>query len=251
MIYFAEAVGIGHIKIGYTGKEDAVERLADMQTGCPVPLRVLGLIPGTLDDEKDLHRRFASAHVAGAGKEWFKPTSEILTLIPAGEVRSCKGVEVIARSVQIKVLTVGRKQFTKTLLQQLPEKNPFNDYELWDVLYDKDSDLELLGKTFVLQWCSERAIDYWGWVETDNSPLTSVLEMNGVLYRYATPRRTPPRSWKVTSVAFDPPKMRYNETTVEFADRERQYARHNALRDIWSRWVDHWLIEQNHLYFGV
>lgn len=58
VIYFAEAVGVGLIKIGFTESLDAEVRLATLQTGSPVPLRLLGTMEGTIEEEKDLHRRF-------------------------------------------------------------------------------------------------------------------------------------------------------------------------------------------------
>lgn len=117
MIYFAQAEGVGHIKIGFTDGQDAGDRLASLQTGSPVPLRLLGTIPGSIEGEKDLHRRFAAARVCG---EWFKPVPALLALINPSEPLTCGGVGVSERSVSIRVLTVGRRQFTKTLLFQLP-----------------------------------------------------------------------------------------------------------------------------------
>lgn len=118
MIYFIQADGLGHIKIGFT-ESTAEARLADFLTGSPVSLRLLGSIPGTAEDEKDLHRRFAAHRVHG---EWFRPVPELLELARrgAGAPPSCGGVEVAERSVSIRVLTVGRKQFTRALLDQLP-----------------------------------------------------------------------------------------------------------------------------------
>lgn len=54
MIYFIQAEGIGHIKIGFTDKDDAALRLAELQTGSPVPLRLLGVSPGDVLAEKNL-----------------------------------------------------------------------------------------------------------------------------------------------------------------------------------------------------
>ncbi len=116
MIYFIEAIGVGNIKIGFTDHDDAVVRMAQLQTGSPVPLRLLGTIPGSLEDEKDLHRSFASARVTG---EWFRPVPELVALVNAPELPRCGTTEVVIKSVQIKVLTVGRKQFTKSMLVQL------------------------------------------------------------------------------------------------------------------------------------
>lgn len=139
MLYFALAEGVGHIKIGFTDGEDAGERLATLQTGSPVPLRLLGTLPGSLEDEKDLHRRFAAHRVTG---EWFKPVPELLAIISPKEKLACEGVEVVERTVQIRVLTVGRKQFTKSLLKQLPQ----GELIVWDAIHDEVRDYLLAGR---------------------------------------------------------------------------------------------------------
>ncbi len=78
MIYFIESAVVGLIKIGYTGKDDAKARLRELQTGCPVALRVLCSCPGSPQTEKRLHDRFKDSRVNG---EWFVPTSELRELI--------------------------------------------------------------------------------------------------------------------------------------------------------------------------
>lgn len=55
------------VKIGYTGG-DPYGRLKSLQTGCPTPLVLTGYYEGAPDDERELHRRFASARITG---EWF------------------------------------------------------------------------------------------------------------------------------------------------------------------------------------
>lgn len=153
MIYFAEAVGIGHIKIGFTDGEDPACRLDQLQTGSPVPLRLLGTIAGTLEDEKNLHRRFAAARVCG---EWFKPIPELLALLSVEQL-SCGKTAVAEKSVSIRVLTVGRKQFTKALLDQLPEKPLVPWFEIAEDIQQRK-----------LSYCDlTRDIrgDVWGWIQ--------------------------------------------------------------------------------------
>jgi len=77
MIYFIEAVGPGHIKIGFTDKPMAI-RLALLQTGNSFPLRVLGTRPGPQWHERQLHRQFRASRIRG---EWFKPVPQLLELI--------------------------------------------------------------------------------------------------------------------------------------------------------------------------
>jgi hypothetical protein len=82
VIYFLEAVGVGHIKIGYTF-DKADRRVKELQTASPVPLRLLACMTGTADDEEALHERFAADRLCG---EWFKPNDELLALIEVAKV---------------------------------------------------------------------------------------------------------------------------------------------------------------------
>jgi hypothetical protein len=165
MIYFVQAEGVGHIKIGYTDGESADSRLATLQTGSPVPLRILHTMPGTMEDEKNLHRRFASA---GVGGEWFKAVPDLLAMIPAAERKACEGVDVAERSVSIRVLTVGRKQFTKSLLAQLPQYTAFDWHAVVDDIScqgdDEPGQLRFPSTLFSKQGARE-AVDQYDFAE--------------------------------------------------------------------------------------
>lgn len=65
------------IKIGFTQRADAT-RSKDLQTGCPYPVKVLALFPGTYSDERKLHRQFADQRLQG---EWFARSDELIALI--------------------------------------------------------------------------------------------------------------------------------------------------------------------------
>ncbi len=69
-VYFAESVG--RVKIGWSKK--VATRIAQLQTGCPDPIRLLGTTPGGLGLERRLHEQFASARVGG---EWFELTPDL------------------------------------------------------------------------------------------------------------------------------------------------------------------------------
>lgn len=73
LVYFAEAVGLSAVKIGYSS--DVLQRVQDIQVHCPVEVSVIGVIPGTRETEAAVHRRFAAAHIRG---EWFRLWPEIL-----------------------------------------------------------------------------------------------------------------------------------------------------------------------------
>ena len=66
MIYFVRAGNEG-IKIGRTLLDPSC-RMAAMQTGCPIKLTLIGMVEGSKQREKELHRQFKRFKVRG---EWF------------------------------------------------------------------------------------------------------------------------------------------------------------------------------------
>jgi hypothetical protein len=77
VVYFI-ACGDDLIKIGHT--TNLRSRLRSLRTAAPKELRVLLVIPGTRDDEQELHRKF-QAHRAGG--EWFLRCDAITEFISA------------------------------------------------------------------------------------------------------------------------------------------------------------------------
>lgn len=77
MIYFVEAVWAGLVKIGFT--DQALEdRVRQLQTASPHPLRAIHHHPGGIDFERGLHERFAHLRQGG---EWFILSPEIRSYI--------------------------------------------------------------------------------------------------------------------------------------------------------------------------
>lgn len=76
MIYFVQDGEDGPIKIGYS--DDVVRRIAELSIGAHRELRVLLVISGEIEQEKQLHDRFSFAHKKG---EWFWPVNELLSFI--------------------------------------------------------------------------------------------------------------------------------------------------------------------------
>lgn len=73
-MYFV--AGGDRIKIGLTG--DLKRRLDDLRMCSPLPLDVLVTIPGDLNVEQYLHRRFAALRSHG---EWFRAENPLLSFI--------------------------------------------------------------------------------------------------------------------------------------------------------------------------
>jgi len=72
--YLIQSVKGGPVKIGKS--LDPEKRLASMQTGSPVELQLLAVIPR--DVERELHDRFSHAHSHG---EWFAPTEDLVAFV--------------------------------------------------------------------------------------------------------------------------------------------------------------------------
>ena len=75
-LYFIEAVNTGFIKIGRSA--DPERRLAQLATGSPNELVILGKISGGSTLEAELHRRFKGLRER---REWFKVSPELRTFI--------------------------------------------------------------------------------------------------------------------------------------------------------------------------
>jgi hypothetical protein len=73
VIYYIACTATERLKIGYTSGEPEV-RLKQLQTGSAANLRLIACHPGTQDDEKDLHAKFASQRVRG---EWFEMSEDL------------------------------------------------------------------------------------------------------------------------------------------------------------------------------
>lgn len=75
-VYFIQAVSGGPIKIGMS--QNPERRLADLQVGSPVMLRIIGAAAGGQSREAALHRRLAKYRLHG---EWFADAPEVLAAI--------------------------------------------------------------------------------------------------------------------------------------------------------------------------
>ena len=75
-VYFIEAGAGGAIKIGVGW--DVVAKLRALQPHNHEALVCLAVVPGTVEDERALHARFADARIRG---EWFAPVRELQIFI--------------------------------------------------------------------------------------------------------------------------------------------------------------------------
>lgn len=68
------------IKIGFSVNPGS--RWYSLRTACPVPLQLIGSIPGTNDEEKMIHKKFAHFRFWG---EWFRVADDLLDFIEGFE----------------------------------------------------------------------------------------------------------------------------------------------------------------------
>lgn len=78
------------VKIGYTADDSAALRLRDLQCGNPNRLRIIAEVFGTREDERSLHREFASRRLSG---EWFQRNSLLESRIEQMRQRSAEQTE--------------------------------------------------------------------------------------------------------------------------------------------------------------
>lgn len=90
--YAIQAVNGGPIKIGSTRKP-VQERLRQLQTGSPLPLRVIAELDG-LHHERELHHQFADWRLEG---EWFDEDAKWLMLMLGVDCQADEHHWVLAR----------------------------------------------------------------------------------------------------------------------------------------------------------
>lgn len=74
MIYFIQTADNQYIKIGKA--DNPAKRIAELQTGAPLRLKILATMPGGHEIERAIHQRFSHLRTQG---EWFYSTPEIVT----------------------------------------------------------------------------------------------------------------------------------------------------------------------------
>ena len=79
-IYFI-ALRDEFVKIGYS--TTPLKRFSSLQVGCPYPLKLVGLIPGTKEEEAEVQEMFSSWHVRG---EWYRFNNQIWDYIHDQEI---------------------------------------------------------------------------------------------------------------------------------------------------------------------
>lgn len=84
-VYFAEATGLGRVKIGVAN--DPQTRLRGLMTGSAVSLSLIGIMPGDESLEREIHEKFSAFRTHG---EWFDLSEEIREFIREQGVEVCE-----------------------------------------------------------------------------------------------------------------------------------------------------------------
>jgi len=77
LVYFVQAEGQGHIKIGTT--KNLARRIKVLRASSPVPLRLVGLLRGGRRLERLLHLAFAP--LRRGRTEWFEPGESLVSYV--------------------------------------------------------------------------------------------------------------------------------------------------------------------------
>jgi T5orf172 domain. len=125
------------IKIGFT--TDLDQRLRKLQTASSTPLEVMGSIPGTIQDEQNLHRRFYNLNVHG---EWFRGHPSLMAYIreatkapePVVEIEPAEPAKPLSAEAKAAISAllkrrnrVGRLSREGMLLSNLIEQTPWTE----------------------------------------------------------------------------------------------------------------------------
>lgn len=92
-VYFIRAGENGPVKIGVA--VDIPRRMAVMQSGNHLPLKLIREMDGSYMEESWLHRYFREAHVRG---EWFEYRDAMLT-VEVGDTLSCGHANIAGRII--------------------------------------------------------------------------------------------------------------------------------------------------------
>lgn len=68
-VYFIEIEGLGFVKVGHA--KDPIARLRTLQTANPLPLKLLGAMPGDYVHETAMHTYMDEYRCRNGGNEWF------------------------------------------------------------------------------------------------------------------------------------------------------------------------------------
>lgn len=72
-VYFIHAPEVARVKIGFA--TNVASRVNKIRSDSPVPVLLIGQMPGTLADEANMHRRFEAFRI---NREWFSASPQVM-----------------------------------------------------------------------------------------------------------------------------------------------------------------------------
>lgn len=114
-VYFIQPASGGLIKIGYS--DNIPGRFRQIQYQCPVPLKLLGVIPGNPTMESSIHRAVINERHHG---EWFLPKGKVLGLMQRYKITPADSTLHFTKDWNPKILIRLQEHFSN---QQSLKKN--------------------------------------------------------------------------------------------------------------------------------
>ena len=164
-VYFAFSTEREAIKIGWSS--DPINRLGNLQTGSPDQMELLHVKPGTLDDERDWHQRFAHLRL---DREWFKAEGHLLEAIE----RDQQGNPIPADDLHRIREERNARRYAHQILREADYKAPFAEAQIRVAMATQNWISASRGSLhFILPWTDPEGVGtcVFGALEPDPSPL--------------------------------------------------------------------------------
>lgn len=135
MIYFAQAIDGGPIKIGCTG--DVSRRCKQLENHYGKPLAILGTMDGSRAEEAEIHARFAHLRLTGRSTngrriEQFKPAADLMAFIGRPLLVSADSDAVEVMRTRLEKLVLAAKPEWLAWLDAMRKKFPQPSGQLID-----------------------------------------------------------------------------------------------------------------------
>jgi hypothetical protein len=117
-VYFVRAHRMPLVKIGWSS--GVRKRIDELQTCCPFPLELVAQVPGSIQLEQSLHRRFSSSRMRA---EWFYLTDPVVKFIRA-QAATMKTTEQAAKEREAEIAAMDRVDRISLTYRPRPPRIP-------------------------------------------------------------------------------------------------------------------------------
>ncbi len=128
MIYFAQPVEGGPIKIGHSKNVDT--RIKQLESDYKKPLALLALQPGGRSEEQAIHAKFA--HLRFAGTEQFRPSLDLMEFInrPLLVGANPEAVEVMVQICRVTLLNLKGSEEERDFIRSMSDDSGVSASEI-------------------------------------------------------------------------------------------------------------------------